>query len=156
MPYARSSQQAAIRHTTPRLRDLRLAWNCIWHVWWTAGLWEDGLSGEKALELRSPRRACCNLYDIIHRRAPRSGEGRRGGSSSTRMNLKTMEDQRLSVVGMLSVARAIENGVARSSHRLPPCVKYVSTHRTIGTASTLNRSLKAPLYNDRSCQDVRA
>ena len=29
----------------------------------------------KALELRTPHRACCNLYDIIHRRAPREWEG---------------------------------------------------------------------------------
>ena len=67
---------------TPRLRDLRfsmkLHFACL-----VDGLREDELGGEKALELRTPRRACCNLYDIIHRRAPGKWEGRRGGSSST-------------------------------------------------------------------------
>jgi hypothetical protein len=41
-------------------------------------LWmADGidLRGEKALELRTPRRACCNLYDIVHRRVPEGWEG---------------------------------------------------------------------------------
>jgi hypothetical protein len=30
---------------------------------------------KRALELRTPHRACCNLYDIIDRRAPRARKG---------------------------------------------------------------------------------
>jgi hypothetical protein len=30
---------------------------------------------KRALELRMPHRACCNLYDIIRRRAPRAKKG---------------------------------------------------------------------------------
>ena len=67
---------------TPRLRDLRfsmkLHFACL-----VDGLREDELGGEEALELRTPRRACCNLYDIISPSRAR-GMGRcHGGSSSS-------------------------------------------------------------------------
>ena len=57
------------------------------------GLREDELGGEKALELRTPRRACCNLYDIIHCRAPEEWDGVAAVVAVPRMNLKTIEDQ---------------------------------------------------------------
>jgi hypothetical protein len=71
---ARSSRRPPPNTATSR-SSTQYVLHSVSQCLWMADRGWIGRGGEKALELRMPHRACCNLYDIIHCHAPKEREG---------------------------------------------------------------------------------